>query len=319
MEEKGCFATLPKFLVASYCFYSITLSSGEYSLLFSYLGYESYEKIINLNENITLNVELKTQNLELSGVVITEKALNENVTQTEMSSIKMNIKTIKEIPAMMGEVDIIKVIILLPGVQTISEGGSGFSVRGGSMDQNLIQLDEATVYNASHLMGFFSVFNNDAIKDVKLYKGDIPASSGGRLSSLLDIRMKDGNSKKFSGTGGIGTIASRLTLEGPIVKDKASFIVSGRRTYADVFLKLSDDADNRKTRIYFYDFNAKVNYNIDENNRVFVSAYYGKDVFKNSLFKMGWGNNTFTARWNHLFSQRLFSNFLEKFLFIFLI
>ena len=292
-----------------YGFYSITLSSGEYSLLFSYLGYESYEKIINLNDNLTLNVELRTQNQELSGVVITEKALNENVTQTEMSSIKMNIKTIKEIPAMMGEVDIIKVIILLPGVQTISEGGSGFSVRGGSMDQNLIQLDEATVYNASHLMGFFSVFNNDAIKDVKLYKGDIPASSGGRLSSLLDIRMKDGNSKKFSGTGGIGTIASRLTLEGPIVKDKASFIVSGRRTYADVFLKLSDDADNRKTRIYFYDFNAKVNYNIDENNRVFVSAYYGKDVFKNSLFKMGWGNNTFTARWNHLFSQRLFSNF----------
>jgi len=290
-----------------YGFYSITLPAGKYTLLYSYLGYEDFTKKINLTGNITL--ELSILNQELSEVVITGKALNENVTQTEMSSIKMNIKTIREIPAMMGEVDIIKAIILLPGVQTISEGGSGYSVRGGSMDQNLIQMDEATVYNASHLMGFFSVFNNDAIKDVKLYKGDIPASSGGRLSSLLDVRMKDGNLRKFSVTGGVGTIASRLTLEGPIVKDKASFIVSGRRTYADIFLKLSNDAENRKTRIYFYDFNAKVNYNIDKNNRVFVSAYYGKDIFKNNLFKMGWGNNTLTARWNHLFSQKLFSNF----------
>ncbi len=292
-----------------YGFYSITLPPGKYSVRFSYLGYESILKKINLISNITLDIDLKIYNQQLSEVVITEKALNDNVTNIEMGSIKMNIKTIKEIPAMMGEVDIIKAIILLPGVQTISEGGSGFSVRGGSMDQNLIQMDEATVYNASHLMGFFSVFNNDAIKDVKLYKGDIPASSGGRLSSLLDVRMKDGNSRKFSGTGGIGTISSRLTLEGPVVKDKASFIVSGRRTYADLFLKFSPKKSNRETRIYFYDFNAKVNYNIDKNNRIFVSAYYGKDIFKNEDFKMGWGNNTFTARWNHLFSQKLFSNF----------
>ncbi len=292
-----------------YGFYSITLKPGNYTLRFSFLGYEDFKKEINLTGNLTLNVEMEIKKQELSEVVITEKAMNDNVTKIEMGSIKMNMKTIREIPAMMGEVDIIKAIILLPGVQTISEGGSGFSVRGGSMDQNLIQLDEATVYNASHLMGFFSVFNNDAIKDVKLYKGDIPASSGGRLSSLLDVRMKDGNSKKFSGTGGIGTISSRLTLEGPIVKDKASFIVSGRRTYADIFLKFSPKKSNRDTRIYFYDFNAKVNYNIDKNNRVFISAYYGKDIFKNEDFKMGWGNNTFTARWNHLFSQKMFSNF----------
>ena len=292
-----------------YGFFSITLESGSYTLRFSFLGYEDFIKKIELTGSITLNVEMKVKNQELSEVVITEKALNDNVTNIEMGSIKMNMKTIREIPAMMGEVDIIKAIILLPGVQTISEGGSGYSVRGGSMDQNLIQLDEATVYNASHLMGFFSVFNNDAIKDVKLYKGDIPAFSGGRLSSLLDIRMKDGNLKKFSGTGGIGTISSRLTLEGPIIKNKASFIVSGRRTYADLFLKLSNDPDNRKVRIYFYDFNGKVNYNIDKSNRIFISAYYGKDVFKNNLFKMGWGNSTITARWNHLFSQRLFSNF----------
>jgi len=292
-----------------YGFYSISLEPGAYTLIFSYIGYESHEKFFELNNDITNNVELAIKKQELDEVVITGTALNENITRAEMSTIKMDIKTIRQIPALMGEVDIIKAILLLPGVQTIAEGSSGFSVRGGSMDQNLIQLDEATVYNASHLMGFFSVFNNDAIKDIKLYKGDIPASSGGRLSSLLDVRMKDGNLKKISGTGGIGTIASRLTLEGPIVKDKISFIVSGRRTYADIFLKLFGNPDVRDNRLYFYDLNAKVNYKINENNRVFVSAYYGKDIFKNPDFKIGWGNQTFTARWNHLFSKKLFSNF----------
>ena len=292
-----------------YGFYSISLEPETYTLIFSYIGYESHEKIFNLNSNITYNVNLAVKKQELEEVVVTGEAMNENITKAEMSTIKMDVKTIRQIPALMGEVDIIKAILLLPGVQTIAEGGSGFSVRGGSMDQNLIQLDEATVYNASHLMGFFSVFNNDAIKDVKLYKGDIPASSGGRLSSLLDVRMKDGNSRKISGTGGIGTIASRLTFEGPIVKDKASFIISGRRTYADIFLKLFGNSDVRDNRLYFYDLNAKVNYVINENNRVFISAYYGKDIFKNPDFKMGWGNQTFTARWNHLFSKKLFSNF----------
>jgi hypothetical protein len=291
-----------------YGFYSISLVPGNYTIVFSYIGYEQQQYTIDLKENISRNIELAPANQELEEVVVTSTAINENVTRTEMSSIDIDAKTIKKIPAFMGEVDVIKTIQLLPGVQTISEGSSGFSVRGGSMDQNLIQLDEATVYNASHLLGFFSVFNNDAIKDVKLYKGDIPASSGGRLSSLLDVRMKDGNSKKFSATGGIGTISSRLTLEGPIVKDKVTYIVSGRRTYADLFLRLSSDDDIRDNILYFYDLNGKVNWEMDENNRFFFSTYYGNDVFKNDDFKMGWGNRTFTFRWNHLFSKKIFSN-----------
>jgi len=292
-----------------YGFYALNLIPGNYTIQYSYIGYSTLEISVELKNDITRNIELKTANQELEQVVITGEALNENVTRTEMSSISMDVKTIRKIPAFMGEVDIIKAIQLLPGVQTIAEGSSGFSVRGGSMDQNLIQLDEATVYNASHLMGFFSVFNNDAIKDVKLYKGDIPASSGGRLSSLLDVRMKDGNSKKFSATGGIGTISSRLTLEGPIVNDKISYIASGRRTYADLFLRLSSNPDIRDNILYFYDLNGKVNWKVDENNRLYISAYYGNDIFKNSDFKMGWGNQTFSFRWNHLFSKKLFSNF----------
>jgi hypothetical protein len=266
-------------------------------------------KHFDVKDDLTCDFELSLATEEIEGVIVTGEALNENITKAEMSTIKMDAKTIKEIPALMGEVDIIKVIQLLPGVQTIAEGSSGFSVRGGSMDQNLIQLDEATIYNASHLMGFFSVFNNDAIADVKLYKGDIPASSGGRLSSLLDVRMKNGNSKKYSVTGGIGTISSRLTAEGPIVKNKASFILSGRRTYYDLFFKLSSNEDYQNIGLYFYDLNGKVNYNINDNNRVFVSGYYGKDVFRSSDFKLGWANQTFTTRWNHLFSKKLFSNF----------
>ncbi|MBN2173292.1 MAG: TonB-dependent receptor [Bacteroidales bacterium] len=292
-----------------YGYYALSLIPGNYTVLFSYVGFKPVEKTFDLKANITFDVELSMTSEELEEVVVTGTAINENVTRNEMSTISLDSKTISEIPALMGEVDIIKAIQLLPGVQTISEGSSGFSVRGGSMDQNLILLDEATVYNASHLMGFFSVFNNDAIKDVKLYKGDIPASAGGRLSSLLDVRMKDGNTKKFSGSGGIGTISSRLTLEGPIVKDKASFLVSGRRTYADIFIKLFGNEDIRDNRIYFYDLNAKLNYTMDEKNRLYASAYYGKDVFKNPDFKMGWGNRTFTLRWNHLFSQKIFSNF----------
>jgi hypothetical protein len=292
-----------------YGFYSISLDAGKYTFEFSYVGYEPVSKSIDLKENLTLDIDLAEKNQELQEVVVTGTAINENVTRAEMSSIKMDTKTIKQIPSLMGEVDILKAIQLLPGVQSISEGSSGFSVRGGSLDQNLIQLDEATVYNASHLMGFFSVFNNDAIKDVTLYKGDIPASSGGRLSSLLDVRMKDGNAKKYCATGGVGTISSRLTVEGPILKDKASFIVSGRRTYADLFLKLNSDPSVRDNTLYFYDLNAKVNYEINENNRVYVSVYYGKDVFKNPDFRMLWGNQTFTLRWNHLFSKKLFTNF----------
>jgi len=209
----------------------------------------------------------------------------------------------------MGEVDVIKAIQLLPGVQASSEGASGFSVRGGNPDQNLILMDEATVYNASHLMGFFSVFNNDAIKDVTLYKGDIPADYGGRLSSLLDVRMKEGNLKKFSGSGGIGTISSRLTLEGPIIKDKTSFLVAGRRTYADLFLPFAKDPDVRDNTLFFYDLNLKLNHIFNEKNRLFLSSYLGQDVYANPFAKMAFGNQTYTLRWNHLFSARIFSNF----------
>ncbi|MDZ7741793.1 MAG: TonB-dependent receptor [Bacteroidota bacterium] len=292
-----------------YGFYSISLEPGNYTIRYSFIGYENEVKEINLKNDIVLDVELRSAEHQLDEVVITGEALNNNVTKAEMSVTKMDVKTIKQIPALMGEVDVIKAIQLLPGVQTAAEGSSGFSVRGGSIDQNLILLDEAVVYNPSHLMGFFSVFNNDAIKDVKLYKGDIPAAHGGRLSSLLDVRMKDGNLKHFIGTGGIGTISSRFTFEGPLEKDKASFIISGRRTYADIFLAFSNDENLRDNKIYFYDLNAKVNYKIDDNNRIFASLYYGKDVFKNDDFGMGWGNQTETIRWNHLFGKKLFSNF----------
>jgi len=293
-----------------YGFYSLSIPPGSYTLVFSYIGYESFEKRIQLKENTTVNVELKLKNQELKEVVISEKRNNENVTKNEMSVVRMDAKTIRKIPAFMGEVDVIKALQLLPGIQTTSEGSSGFSVRGGSPDQNLILLDEATVYNASHLLGFFSVFNNDAIKDVKIYKGDIPMNYGGRLSSVLDVRMNDGNQKKFSVTGGIGTISSRLTVEGPLLKDKTSFILSGRRTYFDLFLPLAPDEKIRENVLYFYDFNAKISHQINENNRIFFSGYFGRDVFNNDFSKLTSGNQTFTMRWNHLFSKKLFSNFM---------
>lgn len=292
-----------------YGFYSFSLPNDKYLLEFSFLGYSMVEMPVDLHQNVTLNVELKLRQEELSEVIITGQRNDDNVKKPEMSVVRMDVKSINRIPAFFGEVDLIKAIQLLPGVMTTSEGASGFSVRGGSPDQNLIQLDEAVVYNASHLLGFFSVFNNDAIKDVTLYKGDIPASSGGRLSSLLDVRMKDGNSRKFSATGGIGLISSRLTLEGPIVNDNTSFIVSGRRTYADLFLPLARNKDVRDNTLYFYDFNAKASHRFDDNNRVFVSGYFGRDIFANQFARMSLGNQTATLRWNHLFSKKLFTNF----------
>jgi hypothetical protein len=292
-----------------YGFYSVCLERGNYTLRFSYIGYESVTHNVVLSEDVVLNVELKPRGELLREVEVVAGIPDENVKDAEMSVMKLSAKTIERIPSLMGETDIIKALLLLPGVQSAAEGSSGFVVRGGSPDQNLVLLDEATVYNAGHLLGFFSVFNNDAIKDVKLYKGDIPAIYGGRLSSVLDVRMKDGNSKKFSATGGIGLIASRLTLEGPIIKDKTSFIASGRRTYADLFLPLSANKDIRNSKLYFYDFNAKVNHIIDKRNRVYLSGYFGRDVFKNQFARMILGNQTATVRWNHLFSARLFSNF----------
>ncbi len=292
----------------SYGFYSLSLKPGTYTLIFSFIGYKDYEMNIELAENKLLDVELSLNTEELAEVVVTATKKDQNITQVEMGIEKLQTKTIKSIPALMGEVDLIKAIQLLPGVQSTSEGGSGFSVRGGSPDQNLILLDEAAVYNASHLMGFFSVFNNDAINDLKLYKGDVPAQYGGRLSSLLDVRMKDGNSKKFSGSGGIGTISSRLTLEGPIKKDQTTFIFSGRRTYLDLFLPLAKNEDVKDSRLYFYDANMKITHRFNENNRLFLSGYFGRDVMKSPDFAMGFGNKTFTARWNHIFNQKLFMN-----------
>ncbi|OFX84349.1 MAG: collagen-binding protein [Bacteroidetes bacterium GWF2_33_16] len=294
----------------TYGFYSLTLPEGEYEFEFAYLGMLSQVKSIKLDQNTTINIQLNEVEKVIEEVVITAERKNENVLRTEMSTIKLQAKEIKQVPALFGEVDVIKTLQLLPGIQATGEGFSGFNVRGGSPDQNLILFDEATVYNASHLMGFFSVFNNDAVKDVKVYKGDIPAEYGGRLSSLLDIRMKEGNMKKFEGTGGLGTISSRLTFEGPIIEDKWSFLIAGRRTYADLFLLLSSDEMINSNKLYFYDLNLKTNYKISEKDRLFVSGYFGRDVFKFSdMFSWDWGNYTLTTRWNHLFSERLFSNF----------
>jgi hypothetical protein len=292
----------------TYGFYSISIIPGDYTLVYSFVGFTPVEKKVTLKQNITLSIELKEQTTLLEEVVISSEKPNANITRAEMSVARLDIKTIQRMPAFMGEVDVIKSIQLLPGVQSTSEGTSGFSVRGGAMDHNLILLDEATVYNASHLMGFFSVFNNDAIKDVKLYKGDIPASSGGRLASLLDVRMKDGNSKEFVATGGIGTISSRLTLEGPIMSENTSFIVSGRRTYADVFLPFAPNKSIRDNRLYFYDMNIKLSHRLNNENRLFFSGYFGRDIFKNDFAQFGFGNQTLTFRWNHLFSPKLFLN-----------
>jgi predicted acetyltransferase len=293
-----------------YGFYSITLREGTYEFDYSYVGYETQSKKINLNENQTIRITLSEASKTIEEVVVTAERKNENVVKTEMSTVKLEATEIKKIPALLGEVDIIKTLQLLPGISSTGEGFSGFNVRGGSPDQNLILFDEATVYNASHLMGFFSVFNNDAVKDLKIYKGDIPAQYGGRLSSLLDIRMKEGNQKEFEATGGIGTISSRLTLEGPIIEDKWSVLVSGRRTYADLFLLLSSDEALKSTKLYFYDLNLKTNYKISDKDRIFVSGYFGRDVLKFSdLYSFDWGNYTLTTRWNHLFTEKLFSNF----------
>lgn len=300
---KGCISN-------EYGYYALSLDAGNYTLIFSYLGYRKENVPVTLKQNLVLNRELQPSLQELEEVTISSERPNTNITELETGSTTLNIRSIRKIPALLGEVDIIKAIQMLPGVQVTSEGSSGFSVRGGGRDQNLIQLDEAPVYNASHLMGFFSIFNNDAIKDVKLYKGDIPASSGGRLASLLDIRMKEGNSKHFHGSGGIGTISSRLTLEGPIVPDKVSFLLAGRRTYADLFLLFSKEEALRNTHLYFFDLNGKLNYRINDNNKIYLSGYYGKDIYANEEFAgMYFGNRTFTLRWNHLFGQKLFSNF----------
>ena len=289
-----------------YGYYSIALMPGNYTLTYSFVGYYTAERAVSLMSNTVLNVELRERTTELEEVVVTSSSPNANVSRVEMSVSRLDSRSIQRIPALLGEVDVIKAIQLLPGVQTIAEGSSSFSVRGGAGDHNLVLLDEATVYNAGHLMGFFSVFNNDAIRDVKLYKGDIPASSGGRLASLLDVRMKEGNSKEFTATGGIGTISSRLTLEGPIVNENTTFLISGRRTYADLFLPFAADTNLHNNQLFFYDLNMKISHRLNERNRFFLSGYFGRDIFRADFAGFGYGNQTLTARWNRIFTPRLF-------------
>ena len=288
-----------------YGFYSITLPEGTYKLAVSYLGFNTIVETVELTGDVIKNFSLTDTLESLDEVVITENIEKLNIKAPQMSVNKLSSTTIKEIPVVLGEADIIKAITLLPGVTTAGEAASGFNVRGGAADQNLILLDEATIYNSSHLFGFFSVFNPDAVKDLKLYKGGIPARYGGRVSSVLDIYQKEGNSKEFHANGGIGIVSSRLLLEGPLEKDKGSFLLGGRSSYAHLFLPLFD-LDNKA---YFYDLNTKLSYKINDNNNVYFSGYFGRDVFSIAdTFENTYGNSVLNFRWNHLFSDKIFSN-----------
>lgn len=293
----------------NYGFYSLSLPEGEYRILFQFVGYESQVLKLKLDSNKKADVELIPKTYELGNVVVTGQRADKNVTSLQMGAVQLVPKQIENIPVIFGEPDILKTIQLTPGVKPAGEGNSGFYVRGGGIDQNLILLDEAPVYSASHLLGFFSVFNSEALKNASLLKGSIPAEHGGRASSVLDIQMKEGNLKNFGATGNVGLISSNLTVEGPLAKEKSSFILSGRRTYADLFLNFSKDEDIRETHLYFYDINLKTNYKLNSKNRIYLSGYLGRDDFgyKNE-FGFDWGSITGTLRWNHIFSDRLFSN-----------
>lgn len=292
----------------AYGFYSLTIEPGTYHFTCQYIGYSAKLEVVDLRSSKSLNFVLSEQSGELQEIVVTGEKEDKNLEQTQTGMQKLDVKSISSIPVLLGEKDVLKTIQLLPGIKSTGEGSSGFNVRGGASDQNLILLDEATVYNASHLMGFFSVFNSDAIKDLSVYKGNEPAEYGGRLASVLEIKMKEGNNQDFSASGGLGLISSRLTLEGPLAKGKSSFIVSARRTYLDLFLKMSSDDDLNSTRLYFYDVNAKVNLAVNDKNRLYLSGYFGKDVMGMDDFGLNWGNSTGTFRWNHLFTDRIFSN-----------
>ena len=287
-----------------YGFYSITLPAGQYTFRISYIGYETKKMEVNLDRDQKLEIELGAESSLLNEVVVTAEEEEDPVRDIQMSVHHLNIKQVRELPSLFGEPDIIKNVQMQPGVVSVGEGTSGFYVRGGNSDQNLILLDEAPVYNPSHVFGLFSVFNADIIRDAQLYKGGIPARYGGRLSSMLDVRTREGNDRKFGMTGGIGLLASRLLVEGPIAKEKASYLISGRRSYLDLFLKMAGEENT----VSFYDLNAKVSYKPNTNNRLYISGYFGRD---NQNFEDGgfaWGNMTGTLRWNHLFSQRWFSN-----------
>jgi hypothetical protein len=293
----------------AYGFYSLTIPEGKYSFVIQYIGFRTRIDTVLLDKNLTLNFELTPEAIRVGEVVISAERSNKNVTSTEMGAKNLEMHEVSTIPVLLGEKDILKTIQLLPGIVASGEGSTGFYARGGGIDQNLIMLDEATVYNSSHLLGFLSVFNSDAIKDVKIMTGGMPAEYGGRLSSVLDIRTNDGNMKEYTGAGGIGLLASRLTVGGPIVKDQGSFNISLRRTYADLFLKLSSDTTINRASLYFYDLNAKANYTVGERDRVFISGYFGRDNFDYpNTFGFNWGNETATLRWNHIFVDNLFSN-----------
>ncbi|HWV28022.1 MAG TPA: TonB-dependent receptor [Dyadobacter sp.] len=291
-----------------YGFYSLTLPDGRYTLVFTYLGYQKVTREVVLDGDKTVSIEMTDESNQLAEVTISTQKEDENVRSIEMSVNKVEMKTIRKMPALLGEVDLIRSIQLLPGVTTVGEGASGFNVRGGDVSQNLVLLDEAPVYNSSHLFGFFSVFNPDAVKDVKLIKGGIPSQYGGRISSILDVRMKEGNAKKREINGGIGSIFSRLTYEQPFAKGKGSFIVAGRRSYIDILAKPFLNSDLKDSKFYFYDLTAKVNYQLGNKDTFYASGYFGKDVFGGGDFGFGWGNKTATARWNHIFSNKLFMN-----------
>ena len=290
-----------------YGFYSITLPQGINIVQISSLGYNIMEESIDLNQNSKKNFILYSNETALKEVIVNSNKTTIDIKKPEMSVNKLSISAIKKMPVVLGEVDVIKSLLLLPGVTNAGEGASGFNVRGGGADQNLILLDEATIFNSSHVFGFFSVFNPDAIKDLKLYKGGIPARYGGRASSVLDIYQKDGSSKGFHVNGGIGLISSRILAEGPIVKDRGSFLIGGRSSYAHLFLKLSEK--QKDNAAYFYDLNTKLSYKLNENNNLYLSSYFGRDVFSlNKSFTNIYGNSTLNLRWNHLFSDKLFSN-----------
>jgi len=292
-----------------YGFYSLTLSQGNYSLLISAVGMKAQQMQVSLNTNIRLDISMEEVAKNLEVVTVTAAGAGRSLKNAQMSIERIDVKETKNIPMLFGERDVMKTIQLMPGVKSAGDGNSGFFVRGGAADQNLIQLDEAPVYNATHLLGFFSTFNSDAIKNVTLYKGGMPPQFGGRLSSVVDIKMNDGNNKDFGMSGGIGLISSRLNIEGPLQKDKSSFLVSGRRTYADLFLKLSSDSSLRAARLYFYDLNLKANFILSQKDRLFLSGYFGRDVLsQKDLAGIDWGNGTGTLRWNHIFNRKLFSN-----------
>ncbi|HEY1871811.1 MAG TPA: TonB-dependent receptor [Chitinophagaceae bacterium] len=292
-----------------YGFYSLTLEKGNYTIEFSAVGMQTKADTIILDKNIELNIFLEDEVKSLAAVVVTSQSKTRSISSPQMGVEKLSVTEIKDIPVLLGEKDILKTIQLLPGIKSAGEGNSGFYVRGGASDQNLILLDEAPVYNASHLLGFFSTFNSDAIKDMTVYKTGMPAQYGGRLSSVLDIKMNDGNNQDYNVSGGIGLISTKLNVEGPIQKDVSSFLVTARRTYADVFLKLSHDSSIRQNKLYFYDLNAKLNYQLGDKDHLYLSGYFGKDVLGvGKTFGIDWGNTTATLRWNHIYNRKLFSN-----------